>query len=261
MTLDLIFKAGWSGFGLVSVVVGLYMVNQGRKRRARSIRIAKTETTHVRDLQQGTVEVKGTARPADDADPMESPITAADSLTTHVEIEKYQSSNQGGGSWKTIHEEQRSIPFLVDDGTGKVRVEPPSDGTANVEQIQTTVGGGEEPPEPIRRFVEQEAEVEAAARFDLGLLSVGERRRYSEGVIEPGEEVYVLGRAREKQAGWGDRAYVIDEPTETGDFILSDKSEEDLIQEGRWSSALMFGFGGLCAVVGVAFAALPWLVS
>lgn len=261
MALDMffLFRLGWSGFSLIGVGVGLYLMNRGRKLRGQSKRIADTETTPVRDLQPGVAEVKGSAHPAEDGDIMESPITLADSLATQVTVEKYQSSSQGGGSWRTIHEEESAVPMNVDDGTGEVRVELPTDGKLNVEQIRKRVGGGEEPPEPIRRFVEQEAEIDEATRYDLGLLSAGERRRYSEGFIEPGEEVYVLGTARE-EAGWDGEEYVIDEPTQSGDFILSNKSEEDLIKEGTWGGGFMLAVGGVATVMGTLFTIGPWLL-
>jgi hypothetical protein len=146
MVESLLFKIGWSGFSLIFVLVGLYTMRAGHGKRGRSERIAETETTRVRDLTAGTAEVKGTAHPADDASLMESPITVADALATRVEVEKYQSSSEGGGSWKTLHEENSAVPMVVDDGTGEVRVELPDDGGLNVELIRNRVGGGEEPP-------------------------------------------------------------------------------------------------------------------
>lgn len=255
-----LFRIVWTGFSLLFVVVGLYVANRGHRKRARSKRIADTETTRARNLQPGTVEIKGTAHPAGDASPTESPITKADALATRVEIEEYHSNSQGSGSWRTIHEERETVPMVVDDGTGEVRVELPPDGRLDLDAIRTRVGGGEKPPEPIRRFVEEEAAVDEASRHEIGPLSLGDRRRYSEGVIEPGEDVYVLGRAREEDAGWGEREYVIDEPTGAGDFVLSDRSEEELITSGRWSGAFMLGFGLLFAGVGALFAVIPWLV-
>jgi hypothetical protein len=56
---------------------------------------------------------------------------------------------------------------------------------------------------------------------------------------------------------WGEREVVIDGPTEAGDFILSDKTESDLIKEGRWSSAFWIGVGGLFGVVGAVFVSVP----
>jgi hypothetical protein len=261
MVQDLVVRLGVSGFGAVFVVVGLYTMNRGRTRRARSERIADTETTEIRDLRPGTVEVEGTAHPAGDATVRESPITRTDALASQVEVEEWESGGQGSGNWETIHEEESAVPMTVDDGTGEVRVELPPDGGLDLEQARTEVGSGDEPPEPVRRYVEREADVEEAARHDVGPLSLGERRRYSEGVIEPGEEVYVLGSAREEQAGWGEREYVIDEPTGAGDFVLSDRSEADLIREGKRSGLVLLGFGGLLTVVGTLVAASPWVAA
>jgi hypothetical protein len=255
-----IVKLLMSGFGLVFVVVGLYTMNRGRKQRAQSERIADTETTRIRDLGGGTAEIKGTAHPADGATAMESPITRADALAFHVEVEEWESGGDSGGHWETEHEEQRAVSMTVDDGTGEVRVEPPSDGGLNVDLTRTKVGSGEEPPEPIRRYVEREAGVDEATRHELGPLAIGDRRRYSEGVIEPGEEVYVLGTAREADAGWGERAFVIDEPTGSGDFVLSDKSEADLIREGKRGGLVFLIVGGLFALVGSLFTVVVWVV-
>jgi len=249
----------FSAFGLVFVAIGLYTANTGRKARAKSTRIEETDTTRIRDIRPGTVELKGTARLPDDETPLKSPIQRTDALAAHVEVEEWESSGQGSGSWETKHESRTAVPLLVDDGTGEVRVQLPADGELNVEQIRTKVGSGDEPPEPIRRYVEREESVGEASRRDIGPVSIGDRRRYSEGLIEPGEDVYVLGHAREEQAGWGDRTLVVDEPTEAGDFILSDKSEAELITEGERGGLISLGFGAVLTLVGASVMVLPWL--
>ena len=259
MVQDLFVKLGLSAFGSLFVAVGLHTMNDGRKERAKSGRIADIETTRIRDLRPGTAEVKGTAHPAEDATALESPITKTDALATQTEVEEWESSGQGGGSWETIHETETGVPIIVDDGTGEVRIELPSDGGLNVEQTRTEVGSGDEPPAAIRRYVENTADVDEAARRDFGPLSIGDRRRYSEGAVEPGEEVYVLGTAREEQGDWGERDFVIDEPTDSGDFVLSDKSEADLVREGKRGGLVPLAFGGLLAVVGTAVTLYPWL--
>lgn len=248
-----------SGVGVIFVFVGLYTMNKGRRKRAQSERIADTETTPVRELQPGTVEVKGEAQPAEAASLVHSPITNQEAVATYVEMEEWESSGQGGGNWQTKHESQTAVPMTVDDGTGEVRVELPADGVVNVEETQWEVNSGDEPPEQIERYLETESEIETASRHDIGPLSVGDRRRYSEGVIEPGEDVYVLGLAREQEAGWGDRDFVIDDPTDAGDFILSDKSEETLIREGKRSALVSLAFGGVLGAVGLVVAVIPWV--
>jgi hypothetical protein len=248
-----------SGFGLIFVVVGLFLLNAGRKARAKSSRIESTETIQIRDMQPGTVELKGTARLPDDETLLESPIQRADALAHHVEVEEWDSSGEGSGNWKTRHESQVSVPMVVDDGSGEVRVELPEDGELNVEQMRTKVGSGDDPPEPIRRYIERSEGIDEASQLDIGPVSVGDRRRYSEGLVEPGEDIYVLGRAHEEQAGWGDRAVVVDEPTAAGDFILSDKSEEELVKEGKHGGLVSLGFGAAFFLVGASVMVVPWL--
>ncbi len=252
-------KLAISGFSAVFVVVGLYVLNRGRVARARSQRIAETETTPVRELQPGTAEVKGVAQPAEDGNTLESPITNQEAVATYVETEEWESSGEGGGNWRTKHERSSAVPMLVDDGTGEVLVELPADGDLDVEEQQWKVGSGDEPPEQIKRYLETEAEVDEASRKEFGPLSFGERRRYSEGVIEPGEEVYVLGTAREEQGDWGERNFAIDAPTESGDFILSDKSEAELIKEGKRGGLVYLLFGGVLTAVGLFVMAIPWV--
>jgi hypothetical protein len=69
---------------------------------ARSRLIADTGTTQVRDVRPGTVEIRGTAHPAEEATVIESPITKADAVATDVTVEGYQSDNDGGGSWPSL---------------------------------------------------------------------------------------------------------------------------------------------------------------
>jgi hypothetical protein len=253
VAVSILFKLPFVGMGLLTLGIGLYLVRTGQRQRRKKAKIASTETTQIRNLGPGTVEVKGAAHPTDDGSVLRSPIARADALATYVSVERYSSGGGGetggGGSWKTIYEDTQSVPMLVDDGTGEIRVELPEDGALNVERDRTRVGGGDEPPERIRRFVEREEAVDEATRHDLGLLSTGERRRYSEGMIEPGEDVYVLGRATET-AGWDGQGYVIDEPTASGEFVLSDKSEEQLVREAKWSGALLLAIGVIAAGVG-----------
>ena len=250
-----------SGIGLLFVVVGLYTARTGLRERARSKRIAATETTAIRQLQPGAAEVTGTAHSAEDAALVESPISGRDAVAATVEVEEWESSGQGGGSWETKHEDRVAVPITVRDGTGEVRVELPAEGDLNLETTQTKVGSGDEPPADIAAYLDREAEIDAASSRDIGPLSIGERRRYSEGVIEPGDDVYVLGAAREAQGDWGERNVVIDGPTDAGDFLLSDKSESALITEGKRSGLLSLAFGGALLLAGTAATVLPWITG
>jgi len=244
---------------LVFVVVGLITLNKGRKERAESTRMEETETTAIRDLEPGPVEVKGTVHGTDDATLQQSPIDGTEALAAHVEVKELHSDGNGPGNWQTIFEDQTAEPIFIDDGTGEVLVDLPEDGGLDLEQSEWKVEAGDDPPEEIRTYVENEPALDLPDGVDIGPLSTGERRRYLEGTLEPGEDVYLLGTARETEAGWDIREYVIDEPTPNGDFILSDKSEATLIEEGRSSGLVFLAAGALMTVIGLVSLVSPFL--
>ncbi|WP_254768527.1 E3 ubiquitin ligase family protein [Salinilacihabitans rarus] len=241
------------------MAVGLITLNKGRTARAESTRMEETETTTIHNLKPGPVEVKGTVHGTDDATLQQSPIDGTEALAVHVEVKELHSDGNGPGNWQTIFEDQTAEPMFIDDGTGEVLVDPPEDGGLNLDQSEWRVEAGDDPPEEIRTYVENEPALDLPDGVDIGPLSTGERRRYLEGTLEPGEDVYLLGTARETEAGWDNREYVIDEPTSDCDFILSDKSEATLIEEGRSSGLVFLAAGALMTVIGLASLVSPFL--
>ncbi|AGB14925.1 E3 Ubiquitin ligase [Halovivax ruber XH-70] len=243
-----------SVFGLVFVVAGAITMYHGYGERAEGEVIAETETTAVRDLTPGPAEVKGTVRPAEDATATEAPISATEALAVSVEVEEQQD-----GSWNTIFTDEWAESLLVDDGTGEVPVDLSSAGELDLRGTETEVGVDDEPPAAVRRYVETESDLELPDRRSMGPVSVGERRRYTEGVLEPGDDGYVLGAVRETAAGWDRADYVIDEPTESGEFVLSNRPERELIDERTQSGLVSLAFGCFLALVGTAVAVVPWV--
>jgi hypothetical protein len=244
---------------IVFIVVGLITLNKGRAVRAESTRMEETGTTSIRDLEPGPVEIKGTVHGTDDATPQQSPIDGTEALAVHVEVKEMHSDGNGPGNWQTIFEDQSAEPLFIDDGTGELLVDLPEEGGLNLEQSEWKVEAGADPPEQIRTYVENEPVLDLPGGVDIGPLSTGERRRYLEGTLEPGEDVYLLGTARETEAGWDNRQYIIDEPTSDGDFILSDKSEATLIDEGRSGGFVLLAVGALMIGIGMASLASPFL--
>lgn len=229
------------------------IAKKGRDERRRGNLILETETTDVRSLRAGKVEVKGEARREADAT-KRTRISQDEALVTKTTVEEYESDSDSGGSWRTIYEEEECVSFIVDDGTGEVRVDPTHpDARLDLDMETVEVGTNDEPSDEVRRFIEREDEVGEASRGSIGPLSYGDRRRYSEGAVEPGDEVYVLGNAREEDSGWDRRGPVIDEPIDSGDFIISDKSEEQLAREGQVKGVLLMFFGGFFAFLGGVF--------
>lgn len=244
---------------IVFVGVGLIIANKGRKERAKSTRMEENETTEIGDLSPGTVEVKGTAHGTADATLQVSPFSDTDALAVQIEVKEWHSGGEGGGNWKTIFEAETAEPIYVDDGTGETLVDLPEEGGLNLEMEDWKIQPDDDVPEAIREYVENEPELTLPDGHEIGPLTTGERRRYREGVLEPGEDVYVLGTASETGAGWDTREYVVNEATSEGDFVLSDKSEARLVKEGKRGGLVFVAFGALLIVVGIGALVSPLL--
>ena len=96
--------------------------------------------------------------------------------------------------------------FLLDDGSGQVRVDP-SGATFRLEP-DTTIGvaGGETPPDRIRRYIDSNDDVDDEdVSVNLGVVDwgVGTDRRYVERRLEPGDEVLVCGATRDARGAVG----------------------------------------------------------
>ena len=156
---------------LVFVVVGLITLNKGRKERAESTRMEETETTAIRDLEPGPVEVKGTVHGTDDATLQQSPIDGTEALAAHVEVKELHSDGNGPGNWQTIFEDQTAEPIFIDDGTGEVLVDLPEDGGLDLEQSEWKVEAGDDPPEEIRTYVENEPALVADELAAIGAFN------------------------------------------------------------------------------------------
>lgn len=240
-----LFGVALIGFSLVPILGGLFVAYLGKKTKNREKIIKETESIKIAELRPGTVEVKGTARVPEDGSAFLSPINRDEALAAKVVVQRYEvRAGDVSERMKTIYSEREAVPFVVENDTGSVRVEPPSTSERKMllEMEAENVSGAQETPERIRKFVERRRDISP---------NPGKRREYSEGVLEPGEEVYVLGTAREQDGGWGEDGYVIDEPADSGEFVISDKPEEQLVKENRWQGALLYAVGGIAVFMGV----------
>lgn len=244
--------------GLLLVLFGL-VVLESLHRAARELRTAyrvlSTPTGRVSDLltdPEGPIELRGTARAADEV--VSGPFTGEVSLLCETRVEEYRSSRYGG-SWREIDSGSWSVPFLLEDDSGSVLVDPRgADVRLGSDVVRIGVDGGSAPPERIRRYVDAHGLSCENRRLDLGPLSIprGADRRYTERRIRPGAELYVLGRARPEATGVG-----------SVDAVVGDGSDACLIGEGSARrnvaralrrSGVAVGQGAVVAVVALVLA-------
>ncbi|MEM4781756.1 MAG: GIDE domain-containing protein [Halalkalicoccus sp.] len=208
-----------------AVALGSLLV-AGREIRL-AYRVLSTPTGRVSDLltdTEGAIELHGTARVAEET--LSGPFTGADCLLVEAVVEEYE-SGQHGGSWTEIDSLVQSVPFLLEEGSGSVLVDPRmADVRVGRDTEEIRVDGGTAPPERVRRYIEENDAVSCEnSRLDLRLFSVatGADRRYTERRLRPGGEVYVLGEARSETGRAGSVNSVIGYGSDVP-FLIADRS-------------------------------------
>jgi E3 Ubiquitin ligase len=95
--------------------------------------LADTPEIPIRSMPMGLVEIHGKAQLAVEK-LVDSPVTRTPCLYYKVDIERYHRDSKGNGSWSHFKTSCDGAPFYLDDGTGKVLVNPSG---AEYDLIQT----------------------------------------------------------------------------------------------------------------------------
>lgn len=201
---------------------GLYIIYRGfdEYRVGRLIRDSATES--VRAAAAGRTELTGTAEPLDVV--LSRPFSDGECLYANYRIQEEREDSDGDTSWTTLDSDTWLVDFMLDDGTGQIRVEPEISSKFEIsDENSTTLSVAEHEPEPpeVREFLEQGTDVEPTQTA---------ARRYIEAVIPPGAEVYVLGGAKTRETERGSNAerLVIGRDDGSDRFIISDMTEPEL---------------------------------
>jgi hypothetical protein len=207
------------------------MVHQ-RKRLIESI-----PTSTIRSLALGLVEISGQAQPEEHL--LSAPFSGLPCVFFSYAVEEHIGSGKHA-RWETIANGTSEQPFFVSDTTGQVFVMPlgaelilPDERTYRNDWL------GELPPATI------------AGLNRLGISTerwIGSKTlRCRETFLQPEEQVYVLGTAHEHLGATelvenSARLYI--GSSRDHEFIISDRSEKDLLSRLRWQ-VLAYGAGGL----------------
>lgn len=194
----------------ISVVgVSMYFSADARTRRA----LKNVRASPISGLAPGQVaRVRG--RIVALGDLLSAPLSERECVY-YLAFAEEQRSNGKTTSWREIAREERYVDFVIEDGTGVVTVRMAVPRVAVVRDVHTRSG----------TFDDANAREEAfLARHGLqstgALLGLNRALRYTEGALEVGEEVTVLGLVREETASGG-RELVID-AREDAPLMLSD---------------------------------------
>ena len=117
---------------------------------------------------------------------LRAPLTGRACVAYVARVEERMPRGQGARWVERIHE-IRGVPFTLDDGTGRALIDP-GQSTLLLQMDATTRSG----------ILDSATPVEASFLERHGVASTGvwlnKTLRYTEGVIEPGERVAIVGR-------------------------------------------------------------------
>ena len=212
-----------------------FVVNN-RKRLIESI-----PTSAVRSLAVGLVEVSGRARP--ERAPLRAPFSGLPCVLYSYAVEERRQVGKEA-KWETIAKGTSEEPFYVHDETGSMLIVP-FDAQLVLPDKRTTRSNwtGTLPEETI-----------------LGLLKLGiaidgrfgeKTIRCNETCILPDERVYVLGTAQEHRSAADsteNSAQLYIGSSRDNEFIISDRSEKELLSRLRWEVWASIG-GGLALAI------------
>ncbi|MFB6222817.1 MAG: GIDE domain-containing protein [Haloarcula sp.] len=250
--------------GLVFLIFGGFLLVRGGRELRTVFHILRNDPMPVRSLDgyTGPVEITGTAAADEDAGAVTAPFTGSECLAYSYEVEEFRSSGKHS-NWETLDEGQAGVDFVVDDGTGRVRVNP-NGADVRFESQSVTVAPGTELPDRLAEYVERTEAVEAQDG-SLNLLvtevNLGNKQRFTERRLDVGEEVYVYGLAQRGPATeWG--SSLVDAVVGDGDgtpvFVISDTGERDtawrVARGGVLETALGLvatGIGGIALLSGL----------
>ena len=217
--------------GGVGLFVYGWMVHQ-QKRLIESI-----PTSTIRSLALGLVEISGQAQPEESL--LSSPFSGLPCVFYSYAVEEHVGSGKHA-QWETIAKGTSEQPFFVSDTTGRVLIVP-----LGAELIL-----------PDERTYQNNwlGELPPIAIDGLNRLGISTERwigsktlRCRESFILPEEPVYILGTAHE-HLGAKERvensARIYIGSSRDHEFIISDRSEKDLLSRLRWH-VLAYGAGGL----------------
>lgn len=214
------------GLAVAGFIGGLILMGTGFVDYIRYDRIRNTPRSTVRALAMGPVEVRGTVNPREI---LKAPFSGRECVAVYWGVE--QKKRMGKTKWTPVDAGADTAQFLLDDGTGAVRVDP-WDASLGVEEWTQVVEADETAPEPIARFAAGNGTVTLAGRT----------YRFTEKIIRPGEEVYVLGVAQQDEEG------TVIADTDRVPFTISDMAENRMQRMLRWDAAVQVLGGALLAV-------------
>jgi hypothetical protein len=150
--------------------------------------IEDTPTSKIRSIAMGFVEIYGKVLPVKgEGKTFRSPFAKKECVYYEYDIQEYHHSKNSSG-WRTIKSGKEMSSFFVQDETGYVMVDP-TNAQVDIVDNNAEAAIAKNSPAGIKQFVNSQG-------IKIETFFGGSRQlRYVEYLIEPGNNLYVMGTA------------------------------------------------------------------
>lgn len=246
--------------GVILLAAGGFLEYNRRQQLRRVLNIKYHQTTAIGEVidtyndiskRLGTgnysqiVELKGKAK---SLSPLQSELSkkavvyCTTTVTREYEAKVQRQDQEGKTYWATerrsevVSRQENKIPFLLADATGEIEINPEG---AEIHPIQS-----------IDRF-EREGEGENFSYIAQNIANRGDNKtigyRYQEWIIPVDAQLYVLGEAHDREG----HLRVGKPKDEKENFIISTKTEEQLVKESEGSAKMSLVGAFILGIIGL----------
>ena len=215
-------------FGIMLLVVGLTTSFNSLKNLEMKRLLENVPTSKIRSLSTGLVELKGKIQVKDKI--LKDPFDDKECVYWRIQIQELVKSGKTR-KWVTSHKAKNQIPFLISDQTGSVLIYLDDVNMNDVKrdkQYDLATFFSDEIPPNVRDY---------CRKYNVklkGWFGGKKRMKFIVTYLEPDDDIYILGNARpllkNEQKDSKNITAAIDRSND-GLFIISDKSEKELIDE------------------------------
>ena len=268
---------GWIIFGVIVIVIGVFLVYSAKSAAKKALYMQALETTtvgtitetveQIRTSMEGEaseyaeyVELKGSIQ-CEEGTQLIGQMSQREAVICVTKVireyeEKRVSTDSEGRrrtSWHkgrdTVSNNRNEVPFFLEDSTGRIRINHKGSELGLIKAVEkfepANDGGGSQISFGGLSFT--------VSAFGSGRRTLG--YRYTEEIFPLGAKLYALGEAADTEHG-----LVLRKPTgeESKPYLLSLKSEEEL-QESNQSKAkthrtiglVLLALGGVLLLIGI----------
>jgi len=225
--------------GIIIIIIGGGLFWLSKKQQKTSAAMQKSKAVPINQLQPNTqAEVQGTVVAKN---PLTTPFSNHECVYYKYEVEKEVRRRDAEGrletDWEQVEEDDKMIPFMIEDQTGQVMVNPEG---ATIEARDL----GEQ------RFRRGERFDNDILRNILSSISNTNTRATEEALLA-NEQAYIFGYVTEGPNG-------LEFKKSGKDFLISHKSEEQVQKSTAHTATIMKVLGIIGLIVGAVLAVMSF---